>query len=52
MCHKLNFSLLMILFGAFLEEILLWAQRGCNGNFIDYLGWKKHGHISFRILIA
>jgi len=52
MFHKLNLSLLMILFGVFLKEILLWAQRGCNRNFIDYLGCKKHGHISFRVLIA
>jgi len=28
----------MILFGVFLKEILLWAQRGYNENFIDYLG--------------
>jgi len=39
MCYKLNFSLLMILFAVFLKEILLWAQRGYNGNFIDY--WDR-----------
>jgi len=27
--------------GIFLKENLFWVQRGYNGKFIDYLGWRN-----------
>ena len=52
MCYKLNFSLLMILFGVFFERNFTLGSKRVQRKFYWLFGIEKHGHISFRVLIV